>query len=247
MRSMFNRQIIFGLSLVFLSAAAYLIHYFIFRDLHHILIYLVGDIAFVFLEVLLVTMVLHELLHYREKMSMLNKLNMVIGAFFSEVGGDLLQRFSSFDRQAGQITKDLIIRDSWSKKEFYRAVKEAGSHEYTIDSKKESLEEIKDFLKQRRQFLLNLLENPNLLEHESFTNLLWAVFHLTEELVHRRSLKDIPGPDQAHLNGDIKRVYRLLIVQWLQYMEHLRSNYPYLFSLEMRINPFDEEASVEIR
>jgi len=30
--------------------------------------------------------------------------------------------------------------------------------------------------------LLGLLGNPNLLEHDSFTDLLWAVFHLMEEL-----------------------------------------------------------------
>ena len=62
---------------------------FHFRDTHHIFIYLIGDIAFVFLEVLLVTLILHQLLRYREKKAMLNKLNMVIGAFFSEVGGEL--------------------------------------------------------------------------------------------------------------------------------------------------------------
>lgn len=58
-------------------------HYFIFRDAHHIFIYLIGDIAFVFLEVLLVTLVLHQLLHYKEKKSMLNKLDMVIGYFLA--------------------------------------------------------------------------------------------------------------------------------------------------------------------
>jgi hypothetical protein len=30
---------------------------------------------------------------------------------------------------------------------------------------------------------------------------------------------------------------------WLEYMEHLKDNYPYLFSLAMRVNPFDKTAS----
>lgn len=83
MKRVFNWQVLLGLSLIALSALVYFIHYFIFRDAHHIFIYLIGDIAFVFLEVLLVTLVLHQLLHYREKKAMLNKLNMVIGAFFN--------------------------------------------------------------------------------------------------------------------------------------------------------------------
>ncbi len=56
-------------------------------------------------------------------------------------------------------------------------------------------------------FLLRLLENPNILEHESFTELLWATFHMTEELEVRNSLSNIAVPDTKHLLGDLKRVY----------------------------------------
>ena len=95
--------------------------------------------------------------------------------------------------------------------------------------------------------MLNLLENPNLLEHESFTNLLWAVFHLTDELVHRSDLKKLPDSDYQHLAGDIKRAYHQLLIQWLDYMKHLKHDYPYLFSLAMRTNPFDANASIEVK
>lgn len=77
----FKWQIILGVSLITLSAIFYLIHYFIFRDAHHIFIYLLGDIAFVFIEVLLVTMIIHEVLAMREKRLLLEKLNIVIGSF----------------------------------------------------------------------------------------------------------------------------------------------------------------------
>ena len=65
-------QVFLGLILIALSTLVYLVHFFIFRDAHHIFIYLIGDIAFVFFEVLLVTLVLHQLLHYREKKALLN-------------------------------------------------------------------------------------------------------------------------------------------------------------------------------
>jgi hypothetical protein len=42
---------------------------------------------------------------------------------------------------------------------------------------------------------------------------------------------------------DIKRAYGLLVDQWLVYMKHLKDNYPYLFSLAMRVNPFLQEPS----
>jgi hypothetical protein len=92
--------------------------------------------------------------------------------------------------------------------------------------------------------MVRLLENPLLLEHESFTDLLWAVFHLTEELDSRDSLEGLPGIDMEHLAGDAARAYERLTGQWLSYMEHLKKAYPYLFSLALRLNPFDPEASV---
>lgn len=246
MKRLFNWQILLGLILVGLSVGVYLIHYYIFRDAHHIFLYLIGDIAFVFFEVLLVTLILHQLLHYREKRAMLNKLNMVIGAFFSEVGSELLKTFSSFDKEATKITRELVVANDWPEKQFIRTLKTIKTHNYNIDSRTADLESLKHFLKEKRQFLLRLLENPNLLEHESFTNLLWVVFHLTGELTERRSLKGLPEPDYQHLAGDIKRVYLLLLTEWLAYMVHLKNNYPYLFSLAVRTNPFDSAASVEI-
>ncbi len=247
MKRIFNWQVLLGLSLIVLSTLGYFIHYFIFRDAHHIFIYLIGDIAFVFFEVLLVTLILHQLLRYREKKIMLNKLNMVIGAFFSEVGRELLKKFSDFDTMSSEISHKLVIINESFEKEFLKICKSVKNHTYNIDSKRGDLENIKNFLKEKRQFLLNLLENPNLLEHESFTNLLWAVFHLTDELTHRRSLNGLPDTDYQHLAGDIKRAYHLLILEWLNYMKHLKVNYPYLFSLAVRTNPFDPNASVEVR
>ncbi|GAI68432.1 unnamed protein product, partial [marine sediment metagenome] len=136
MKRLFNWQVLLGLSLIVLSALVYFIHYFIFRDAHHIFIYLIGDIAFVFFEVLLVTLVLHQLLHYREKKVMLNKLNMVIGAFFSEVGGELLETFSDFDTKYSEITQKLVIANESFEREFLEIYKSVKNHTYNIDSKR---------------------------------------------------------------------------------------------------------------
>ena len=54
-------QILLAVTLLVLSAALYLLHFSIFRDAHHIAIYLLGDIAFLPLEVLLVTVIIHRL------------------------------------------------------------------------------------------------------------------------------------------------------------------------------------------
>jgi hypothetical protein len=242
-----NWQVLLGLFLILLSAMLYLIHYAIFRDPHHIFLYLIGDIAFLPIEVLLVTLIVHQLLDKREKKAMLKKLNMVIGVFFSEVGTDLLKSFSIFDPHVEKIRKELIVTNDWPQQNFTEVSKQLQSYDFRIEIHKGDLEELKIFLIRERGFLLGLLENPNLLEHESFTDLLWAVFHLAEELASRASLRELPGMDYEHLAGDLQRAYSLLVSEWLSYMKHLREDYPYLFSLAIRMNPFDPKASPEIR
>ncbi|MBI5656126.1 MAG: hypothetical protein HZC44_04605, partial [Geobacter sp.] len=98
----------------------------------------------------------------------------------------------------------------------------------------------------RRQFMLGLMGNPNLLEHDEFTDLLWAVFHLIEELEARQNFIGLPEADLDHLSGDIRRAYVNLLRQWLVYMQHLKNDYPYLFSLAVRTNPLNPEARVVI-
>jgi hypothetical protein len=240
-------QIILSCVLIGSSILFYFFHYLIFKEVKHIFIYLVGDIAFVPIEVLLVTIIIHRLLSIREKRAMLNKLNMVIGAFFSEVGTKLMSFFSSFDPYTHTISQDLIPTAQWKEEEFLQVSHRLKSYDYKIEINKGDLKNLSSFLLLKRDFLLGLLQNPNLLEHESFTQLLWAVFHLTEELVHRDDVQKLPDKDYDHLFGDIRRAYRLLVAQWIEYMEHLKDNYPYLFSLAVRTNPFDSEASAVIK
>jgi len=243
----FSWQILLGLFLIILSAIFYLIHYAIFRDVHHIFIYLIGDIAFVFIEVMLVTLIIHQLLDKREKRTKLNKLNMVIGTFFSEVGTDLMKSFIEFDVHIDKVRKNLMVAGHWSNHQFLEVNKSLMNYDFKIESQKGDVEELKRFLIRKRDFLLRLLENPNLLEHEAFTNLLWAVFHLAEELENRVDVKKLGDTDYAHISGDMKRAYILLVSQWLNYMKHLKNDYPYLFSLAVRINPFDPNASPVVK
>jgi hypothetical protein len=241
-----NWQIFLGIALIILSAVIYIIHYLIFRDVHHIFIYLVGDIAFVFIEVLLVTLVIHRLLTVREKRAMLEKMNMVIGTFYSDVGTILLKSFARFDPRIDTIRTSLTAAKNLSDQEFLQLSRRLRSHHTTIKTSTKDIKDLKTFLVGKRDFLIRLLENPILLEHASFTNLLWAVFHLADELGHRRDIDKLSKTDHEHINGDIKRVYLSLLSGWASYMKYLKDDYPYLFSLAIRTNPFDPLAKPEV-
>jgi hypothetical protein len=240
-------QLLLGISLITFSAIFYLIHYALFRDAYHIFYRLIGDIAFVFIEVLLVTLIIHEVLAVREKKIILERLNMVIGSFFSVVGKDLLRFFSEFDPNAEKIRRDLIITNQWSAGEFLDMSRRLKKYDYVISIRRGDLGGLKKKLVKEREFMMRLLENQNLLEHDAFTGLLMSVFHLAEELESRPDLSNLTELDLRHIAGDMQRAYSLLISEWLNYMKHLRENYPYLFSFAMRTNPFDPNASPEIR
>lgn len=242
MRSM-RWPVILGTALVVISVIMYLIHYAIFRDSHHIWIFMVSDIAFVPIEVLLVTLIIHRLLGERERRNRLEKLNMVIGAFFSAAGTRLLTQFSDYDPNLDGIRGQLIVTDEWSEPQFTSINERLKRYDHAIDIDRVNLVELRDFLVARKDILLRTLENPTLIEHETFTELLQAVFHLSEELESRQDLLNLPDTDRQHLANDIRRAYVLLVRQWLAYARYLKAHYPYLFSLAMRLNPFDLEAS----
>ena len=226
-----------------LSAVVYTIHYFIFRDPHHIFIYMIGDLAFLPLEVFLVVIVIERILARQSKQAMLKKLNMVVGAFFSEVGTHLLENLLSSLEDRNEICQNFAITQNWTTSDFTKAITFARSIQSRVDYHKVDLESLKALLIQKRGFLLRLLENPNLLEHDRFTDLLWATFHVTEELEARPSVKNLPESDLLHIASDIQRMYSRMAGEWIAYVEHLKLNYPFLFSLVLRMHPFQEQPS----
>jgi len=233
---------------IFLLAASgllYLTHYLIFRDAHHIYIYLLGDFAFLPLQVLLVGLIIDRILSWREKQAMLGKMNMVVGVFFSEMGTRLLgELLPGFDRS--QIMARLGVRPNWDANDFRRATAFADTLKAQADCRAINLDALKDFLSHERDLLLRLLENPNLLEHERFTDMLWAVSHLAEELEARPQLQNLPKSDEAHIGQDIGRAFTALAAEWLDYVQHLKSNYPYLFSLVLRMHPLQDRPSATV-
>jgi hypothetical protein len=226
-----------------------LAHYYAFRDLYHIELYGLGDLAFLPIEVLLVVLVVDWAIGEQEKRSQLTKLNMVIGIYFSEVGTALLKAFSSFDPEVETIRNELLVKSTWAPRDFADASARLKKHKYRLAYERNDpkalqfLQNLRSFLLSQRAFLLRLLENPNLLEQEAFTEQLWAVFHLTDELYYRSELTSLPDGDYQHLAVDAQRAYRALTSEWLKYMAHLLKRYPYLFSLALRTNPFDPSAS----
>ncbi len=239
-------QLVVGGALAATSALFYLVQYELFGDAKSVCQGLMSNLAFLPVYVLFATMMLDTMLRKREKAVLLKKLNMVIGVFYTEVGTMLLEKFTKFDRNADTLGQSLRDGRSWTEADFVRLAEALKRHPYSVDCALSEMDALRGFLLEKRAFLLGLLTNPNLLEHDTFTDLLWAVFHLVEELAHRAPGYRPAGADADHLSNDIRRAYTLMASDWLAYMHHLKADYPYLFSLALRTNPFDSSARPEL-
>lgn len=109
----------------------------------------------------------------------------------------------------------------------------------------EEMDKILQLLDAKTEIILTIASNPHLLDHETFTDLLWAVLHLREELYSRMDLQ-VSQADRQHILMDSKRVFDLYLENWGQYCEYVRKEYPYYYNgmafdeLRKRIEAIEE-------
>lgn len=239
-------SVLLGLGLLSTSIFVYFLHYRIFGDLHFIFFRGMANLAFVPIQGLVVTLIIAELFVVMTRRSKMQKMNMVIGAFFSELGTELLRFLYLIDPQAMQLRETVEASGDLSAKELKLLLRKLDNYPFKVNLDRGNLVTLRDLLTSRRGFMVRLLENPSLLENENFTDMLWAVFHMTEELDARESLENVPDSDLDHMRGDMTRSYRNLFREWLSYMKHLHDNYPFLYSFAMRTSPIEPEHQVEV-
>ncbi|MBP1889052.1 hypothetical protein J2Z53_000631 [Clostridium moniliforme] len=236
-----RETILIGIGLIALSLFLHYVHFLIFKDLHHTLIFLFADIAFIPMEVFFTAFVIERLLEDREKAHKMEKLNMIKGIFFSEFGTDLLEEFSKGDRDIENITKVAIVNKEWGKDDFKELERVIDEHKFSVDISKIDLEKVINILESKKDMIISFIGNPILMEHEVFSDLLISLFHLLEEFDDRYyNIICQCCDEKAHIEKDINDSYEQLGRIWGRYMKHLKSEYPQLFIKAMLHNPFDK-------
>ena len=175
------------------------------------------------------------------------RLDMLVGLFFTEVGNQLLRTMVSYDPNASKARQEFIVGDHWTASDFNRMKQKVRQHEFAIDHTMVEFDALRDYLKDKGDLFVRHIENSDLHENEAFAELLWAAVHLREELMARPDFVSLPESDLKHLANDAKRTYNLLVGQWLYYLQHLKARYPYLYSFALRTNPFGEKPSPIIK
>lgn len=238
MKKKTKETMIIGIGLVILSLLLHYAHYLIFKDAHHTLIFLFADIAFIPMEVFFTTLIIDRILEKREKNHFLEKLNMMIGLFYTEIGRSILTEFVKGDENIGQLINSDICTSNWDDNSCKKLKNEIKNRKFNLNITKINIDTIKNILSKNRDFLMNLIINENIHEHEEFTDMLMALLHVKEE-IEARYCDKIQSFELDHLASDMAIAYKYLALEWCEYMNYLNKNYPRLFVRALIDNPFD--------
>jgi hypothetical protein len=111
------------------------------------------------------------------------------------------------DEHIGPVKQRLVVTASWNTAMLKDMRKCLDNYSCSVSLARIDLEDFRRFLIDHEGFLRRLVENPMVFEHESFTDLILALNHLTEEMKAWGNLSALPPPDKNHLTSDIQRAY----------------------------------------
>ncbi|MBC6002379.1 hypothetical protein H8697_12020 [[Eubacterium] tenue] len=215
--------------LIALSSIMFFIHYLIFGQALNTAYYSLMNLCFIPINSLVVTIMLEKLIDYRAKKDRIEKINMLVGIFFTEVGGKLMHFIIDADKDA----KNYITNFE----DLNKIKKCLYEYNYKVDMKYIDLCAIKNILVEHNNLFVTLISNESILQHQIFTDLLMSVIHLRDEIIFIEKDKD-SGFNINHLENDVIRVYKNISIQWISYLEYLSKSYPFLYNNAIRVNPF---------
>ena len=95
----------------------------VLKDPEHVISYIWTHLGFIPVDILIVAFVLDEIISKKEKEAMMEKLDMIMSTFFSEVGNDLISQLSSVNKHKAD-TSYLESIKSWDDKDYENKLKE---------------------------------------------------------------------------------------------------------------------------
>ena len=217
-------------NLIFLSFIMFLVHDLIFGQLENTVYYSLMSLCFIPINILAVTLVFETVMEKRSKTERMNKLNMLVGLFFSDFGFSLLTLIAASDNNIKTLDLDFNDLKACSNK--------LKNYSHEIDFQKINYTQLKKLVINCREILSNLISNENILEHEIFADLLMSLMHLRDEILFVQHM-ELSQADIIHLKGDLVRVYKNLSLQWIDYLSHLKQCYPYQYNSSIKYNPFN--------
>lgn len=223
--------------LFILSGIIYFIQFEIFHDLKNTEFYILQDWAFLPVQIAIVTIVVGMIVNERERRQRLSRSRTLASSFFRDFGTELIEAMLPYANKSDILNRIASIDQSWTENDYMKASADLKANGVGTHCSKEDFLAIKQVLLRNKAHLQTVSSNSVLLEHEDLTDMLWAIFHITDELTLRGDLSSAGSADLAHLNEDTERALTGLLVNWLCHMNHIKTEFPYLYLLDVAKNP----------
>ena len=150
-------KIRFAIIMFVLAVVIFLARYLIFGDGEEIIAYLWKHIGFIPIDILIVAFLLEGIMGKKEHEAILEKIDMLMGTFFSEIGNDLLAELSKVNKNKIN-TENLKDIRNWEEKDFDKKMKELKENgldfkaDIPPEEREEFLTNIHSILMEKREF-----------------------------------------------------------------------------------------------
>ena len=187
-------------------------------------------LAFIPVDVILVSFVIEEFLNKRDKEAALKKFTMVFGVWLRRTGFDIFHALNNLliDKEQNKI---IFSEQNLSLK----SIKRLKSLKFDMKCERKGILALKEILEEKSERLFNIATNPVFSELNHPSELIMILLHLHDEFLSRPSVKEMEKADLQHISDDIEKAYKAFLLSWVDYMDYLNENYPVLFqkNLEM--------------
>ncbi len=223
---MFNKHMKYAVvGLIIASAVIYILQILIFKDPQTTAFYLFQDMAFIPISVALTTVVLGGVLEEREKRQRAESTRMLTSIFYTQFGAELMSTLITLSDHADSL-REMVgnMRSGDMADASMQEQMHAMALRLSIDEP--SSRRIRSILEANKSALLTITSNPMIIEQTDFTNMVWGIFHLMDEFRLRGSYDQWSAADKDHINADLAKVLKMLLVNSVPNVQYLRKTYP---------------------
>lgn len=202
-----------------ISACIYGLQILLFHDLRNTEFYILQDLAFIPISIAITTIVVGNIVDGRARKEAAEKAGMLRSVFFTDMGHTLIKRLSAVSDAPTLSCQDADMRVSEQQDKIRSCT-------VTVHSDQETYEFLRSFLQEKKQDLIILTGNNQLMDQDDFTQMLSGLFHLMDEFELRGSYDDLTADDRSHMDEDFAKVLVLLEINSAANSAFQRKHFP---------------------
>lgn len=227
-----TENILLIIVLMSISITIYFFHYLIFGDIRQTLSGIILSLAYVPIGIIYQELIVDKILDKKQKLNSVEKINIVIGAFYNEVGNSLIKIISKGDKNIDVIRCNIDINNNWSNENFEDLIDLLKVYVCELDITKIDIVKVVKLLNKKDTLIINLMINESIKEYKGFIELLMSLIHLRDELNFRDNIKN------DRIEKELCKNYKILLIQWVKYIEELKEIEYDLFLKIIMNSPF---------